>query len=166
MTASEQRNSHRKEMDIVFGTFGRVLAAVLLVGLIGGVGVGIYQAGFTAGAATSGTTVVAPFAGYGWFGPVWGFGGLFCFLGLLLFLFLFFGLLRAILWRGPRGGWGHGSWGHGGPGWGGSGDRDRFRASAWEQRAREIHDEWHRGHDGDRPSTPSSPSGGASGITS
>jgi hypothetical protein len=154
-------------MGIVFGTFIRVVAAVLLVGLLGSVGVGIYQAGFAAGAATTGTTVVAPFAGYGWYGPGWGLGGgILGFLGFLIVLFLFFGLLRALFWRGPRSSWGAGGWGHGGRGWSGSGDADRFRGSGWEQRAREIHDEWHRGHDAGSPAAPTSGSTGPGGTGS
>ena len=128
----------------MFGTIVRVVAAVVLVGLLGTVGVGIYQAGFVAGAATEGATVVAPFAGYGLYGPGWGHGGgFFGFIGTLLFVLLLFGLLRAVFWRGPRA-WG-GGWGHGNP----SADRhgpEAFRGSPWEARAREVHEEWHRRH--------------------
>jgi len=130
----------------VFGTIARIIAVVLLVGLIGGVGVGVYQAGFVAGVASDGATVVAPFAGYGY---GWGFGhgfGFFGFLGTLLFFLLIFGLLRAVFWRGPRG-WGRGPWGYGHHGPDGPdrpGGPEGFRGSPWEDRAREVHDEWHR----------------------
>ena len=141
----------------MFGTIARIVAVVLLVGLIGGVGVSVYQAGFVAGAAAEGATVVAPLAGYGWgFGHGFGFFG---FLGTLLFFLLIFGLLRAIFWRGPRG-WGRGPWGYGHHGSGGP-DRpsgpEAFRGSPWEDRAREVHDEWHRREGGS--------SGGSSGTS-
>jgi hypothetical protein len=153
-------------MDLVFGTFARVIAALVLVGLLGAVGVSIYQAGFVAGAATTGATVVAPYAGYGY---GWGIGhGVFGFFGTLIVIFLVFGLLRAIFWRGPRwgrGGWGYGHHGYGPGGPGGPGGPEGFRGSPWEQRAREYHDEWHRresdregsGSSGSSSSGPSSP---------
>ena len=142
----------------MFGTIARIVAVVLLVSLLGGVGVSIYQAGFVAGAASHGSTVVAPIAGYGY---GWGFGhgfGLFGFLGTLLVIFLVFGLLRAIFWRGSRG-WGRGPWGYGHHGWGGPGSAggpESFRGSPWEERAREVHDDWHRRAGGGEP-----PSGGS-----
>ena len=146
----------------MFGTFGRVIAALVLVGLLGAVGVSIYQAGFVAGAATEGTTVVAPYAyGYGW---GWGIGhGFFGFFGTLIVIFIIFGLLRAIFWRGPR--WGRGPWGYyGHHGYGSKGegsDRgpDGFRGSPWEDRAREVHDEWHRRQGGEGSSGSNTPSG-------
>lgn len=140
----------------MFGTVGRVIAALVLVGLLGAVGVGIYQAGFVAGAAAEGTTVVAPYA-YGW---GWGIGhGFFGFLGTLLFIVIIFGLLRAIFWRGPR--WGRGPWGYGHHGYGKG--EEGFRGSPWEDRAREVHDEWHRRESGGSPgASGGSGSGGSS----
>jgi hypothetical protein len=141
-------------MDLVFGTWARVIAAVVLVGLLGALGVGVYQAGFVAGAATEGATVVAPYA-YGW---GWGIGhGFFGFFGTLLVIFIIFGLLRAIFWRGPRwgGGWGYGHHGYGRP--------DGFRGSPWEDRAREVHDEWHRRQGGETSSGTTGSAGGSSG---
>jgi hypothetical protein len=90
----------------------RFIAALLLVGLVATVGVSIYNAGVSAGIATdvgnaiaSGAPVPAgyyhgPYVGQPW-GHGFGFGG---FILGLLFLFLFFGLLRAVF------GWGR--WGH------------------------------------------------------
>lgn len=140
----------------MFGTIVRFIAAVAVVGLVGAAGVGIYQAGFVAGAAAEGVTVVPPFAGYGWYGPGWGHGfGLFGFLGAVLFVFLLFGLLKALFGRGPRGAW-NGGWGH--PSRHGWGHRpDAFRGGPWEDRAREIHEEWHRRHGSD----PDADAGGA-----
>ena len=131
----------------MFGTFGRLIAGLVLVAILGGVGVSIYQAGFVAGAATSGATVVAPWAGYGW---GWGFGHGFGFLGSLLALFIVLGLIRAVVGGGRRGWHGHGGWGH--RGYGPTGDVstrehgwDAFRGSPFEARAREVHDAWHSG---------------------
>jgi hypothetical protein len=141
----------------------RVIAVILLIAVlvVGGgiVATTAYQAGLsaavttTAGAASA-PVVVPPYAygyGFGWhpYGAGFGFFGL---LGTLLFLFIVFGLIRAIAFRGGpgrRGGWGGGH-GH----------------SPWEDRAHETFDRWHRGaHDesSDRPSSgsstpPSSPS--------
>ncbi len=135
-------------------TIARVLLIFLLVGGAVTLGVSAYNAGVTAGLAQTGQVVVtdggyvapgAAYVGYGW-GWGWGHGfGFFGFLGGLLFLFLFIGLIRAAF-GGPRHGWGQGygprrgGWGYGG----------------WEDRARETHDAWHREHpDGtDRPDRP------------
>ncbi|MCI0347236.1 MAG: hypothetical protein L0221_17630 [Chloroflexi bacterium] len=146
----------------MFGTFARFAAAVVLVVVLGALGVSVYQAGFMAGAAAEGTTVVAPYA-YGW---GWGIGhGFFGFLGTLLVIFLVFGLLRAIFWRGPRwerGGWGHGRHGHGHHGEGSEGP-DGFKGSPWETRAREVHDEWHRRQDSGGSAGSSGSPGGSPG---
>lgn len=138
----------------------RAIAAILLIAVlaIGGglIATTAYQAGLTQAVttATDGTTVVAPVAGYGWggYGYGWhpfGFGfGFFGFLGTLLFLFLIFGLIRAVFFRGGpgRGGWGPG-WG-GGWGPGRPGDHDA-RRKYWESRFGEGFDEWHRrSHEG------------------
>lgn len=117
----------------------RVLAAIVLVGLLVALGAGVYQAGVVAGAAQQGTATVAPWM-YGW-GPGFGFGfGIFHLLGTLFFLFLVFALIRVVLfggsrrrWGGPGGGWNHdaGPMGPRGP-WGPGRD-------AWEERIREYH---------------------------
>jgi hypothetical protein len=147
-----------------FRVVGGILLAVVTIGLAGA----IYQTGFMAGAAgTAGAAnpaVVGPFWGWGW---GWGFGGgLFHLLGLLFFLFLFFGLLR-LVFGGHRRGWGPGPRGYG-RGWGPyDGDHhgpDRF--GAWEDRARQVHDDWHRRQDaaaGAPGSTGTSGSTGSSG---
>jgi hypothetical protein len=132
-----------------------LLLTVLLVG--GGlVATVAYQAGLSASvttvAAPSGTVVVPAYGyGYGWhfFGPGFGFLGL---LGTILFLFIVFGLVRAVVFgfgRGPR----HGH------GWG-PGMRDAYRAR-WETGAHETFEDWHRhAHDetakpvDGRPTTP------------
>ena len=144
----------------MFGTFARVVAALVLIGLLGALGVSVYQAGFVAGAAAEGTTVVAPYA-YGW-GWGWGVGhGFFGFLGTLIVIFIIFGLLRAIFWRGPR--WGGRGWGYGHHGYGPDRSPDGFKGSPWETRAREVHDEWHRGPDSGGSTGSSGSSSGSSG---
>lgn len=133
----------------------RIIPAILLIALLA-IGGGLiansaYQAGLSTAVATatSGATVVVPAYGYG-YGYGWhpfGFGfGFFGFLGTLLFLFLVFGLLRAIFFRGGpgrRGGWGPG-WG-GGPGGWNTGDHDHDRTRNFsESRFGESFEEWHR----------------------
>src|SRR5580765_2068931 len=100
------------------GTFFRFIAFLLLVGLLAVVGVNIYNAGVSAGISTdignaiaSGAPIPAgyyygPYVGHPW-GGGFGFGG---FLIGIFFLFLFFGLIRAIF--------GFGRWGHHGRGYG------------------------------------------------
>jgi hypothetical protein len=129
-------------------TIARALLIVVLIGAAVGIGVTAYDAGVASGLAQTGQVAVtpaypvAPYVGYGWgFGHGFGFFG---FLGMLLFLFLIVGLIRAAF--GGRRGWG-------GPRGGGPGGRGDWRGSAWESRAREIHDEWHHGQTdgGDKP---------------
>ena len=79
---------------------------VLLLGGAAVLGVGAYNAGVAQGIAESGRLVAAPPVGtpvYVWPRP-WGFG-FFPFFPLL-FLFLFFFVVRGMLWRGRR----HGGW--------------------------------------------------------
>jgi hypothetical protein len=146
----------------------RVIAAILLVVVLA-VGGGIiattaYQAGLSTAvttAAADGTTVVAPVVvpayGYGW-GWHPGFG-IFGFFAALFFLFLVFGLIRAIVWRGGPGR--HGGWGRGG--WGGHGTDPGSSRSLWEARAHETFDEWHRGAHAPA-SPPTDPAGPAHGA--
>jgi hypothetical protein len=105
--------------------FGRAIALVLLLVVLGGLGVLAYNAGVTAGATQAAQVVVqdgqpvtvVPYAPY----PYWHGGfGFFGFIFWILGFFLIIGLLRAVFgWgRWGRGGWG-GSGGHGyygGPG--------------------------------------------------
>jgi hypothetical protein len=125
----------------MFGPFLRVLAVIALVAVLGGIGIGVYNAGVNEGltqaaiaaqaAGEDPAVVIPPYAGqygYGWGGgPGFGFFG---FLFAILFLFLVFGLVRAAF------GWGR--WnghGRGGPGgWGGG----------REERIAEYHRELHK----------------------
>lgn len=155
----------------------RIFAAILLIAVlaIGGglIATQAYQAGLHTAVttvATDGTTVVTPVVvpGYG-YGYGWGFGGpgfgFFGFLFGLFFLFLIFGLIRAIFWRG-RGyghGWGpggHGGYGGWGKGWGPGGPTDASGTNPWQSRAHQTFEDWHReAHGGTSGSSASSPAG-------
>ena len=146
----------------------RVIAAILLVAVIAAgaslIAASAYQAGLsTAITTTTGAagTVVTPVVpppypygyGYGWH-PFGFASGIFGFLGTLLFLFIVFALIRAILFRGGpgrHGGWGRGGW----AGYGGYGhDRDRgghTGQSPWEARAHETFEQWHERAHGKPP---------------
>ena len=103
------------------GGFFRFIAFLLLVGLLGVVGVNIYNAGVTAGIASdignaiaSGAPIPAGYYSGAYIGHPGGFGfGDFLF--GLFFLFLFFGLLRAAFGSGRWGdhhrGGGYSKWG-------------------------------------------------------
>lgn len=128
------------------GTFVRVLATLLVVAILVGIGTAVYNAGVTAGlaeqlqqAAASGDAVVAPYPyGYG-YGPYWHGPGFFGVIFGILGIFLLIGLVRAAFGGGRGGGRGHG-----GPG--GWGDR--------QGRMAELHRELHR-----RESTEERPAG-------
>lgn len=138
------------------GIFG-FLAGLLAIGLLVGLGVGVYQAGIAQGIVDAGrypAGAAVPVAGYGGFG--WHGGpGIFGILFGIFFLFLIFGLLRAAFSRG-RGygpGWGYAGYGHG-PGWGkGPGGESGFEG--WreerERRLAEVHRRLHEETDGGAP---------------
>ncbi len=135
--------------------FFRVLAFLLAVGLLVAVGVGIYNAGVTAGIGTD-PGVAAPYAGAPW---GWGWvGGIFGFIFGLFFLFLFFGLIFG-LFRAAFGGWGHGGRHHG---WG------EYRHSRYgsdrERGRRDYFEEWHRELHGETPPAADAPPGEAPGA--
>jgi hypothetical protein len=134
----------------------RIIAAIVLIAVLA-LGGGLiastaYQAGLNtavttatgSGAAVAPVVVPAYGYGYGYGLHPFGFGfGIFGFLGTLLFLFIVFGLIRAIFWRGGygrHGGWGRGGWG--GPG--GPGGPDGSGRSHWETKANETFEDWHR----------------------
>ena len=118
----------------------RVLLTVTLIVVVAGLGFYAYNIGLGQGLAESGKIVApdgalpaagaqplagaAPYAyGPGFYRPFFGFGIFSCFVPIL-FLFLFFGLLRAIFGHGPRG-WGR----HYGP---------------WRKDVPPMFEEWHR----------------------
>jgi hypothetical protein len=150
--------------------FGRALALVLLLVVVGGLGVLAYNAGVSAGISQQAQVVVQdgqPVTVVGYpYGPYWHGGG-FGFLGIIFWIlgfFLIIGLLRAIFgWgRWGRGGWGkHGYYGYGGPGASG-GPGGPGRGFPDGDRVAEWHRELHRrdsGTSGDLGQTP--PAAGA-----
>lgn len=110
----------------MFGVISRVIAVLLVVALVAGIGVFAYQAGVQQGTAqivpNADGAVVAPRVVPYYYGlhPFWfGFGALSC-LVPLFFIFLLvclLNLIRFAIW-GPGWGWGHhhgwrGHWMHG-----------------------------------------------------
>lgn len=133
----------RKEIDFLMGTAFRVVAVLLIVGLLAAIGVSVYDAGVSHGIAQNVATASgAPAVVYGYPGYYghWGFGfGIFGIFFWILGIFLIFALLRAAFgWgRWGRGHWGgYGRGGYGGYGPGGHGQHDDPR--------RAMLDEWHR----------------------
>lgn len=97
------------------GNFLRVLAALALIGVLVAIGLGVYDAGVSAGMAQQGAAVASgapvvvypgPYVGHWGWGPGFGFFGIFFW---ILGIFLVFALIRAAFGfgrgRGP-GGWG------------------------------------------------------------
>jgi len=131
------------------GTFVRVMATLLVVAVVIGIGAGVYNAGVTAGlaeaaqsAAGSGDPVAAPYW-YGYGGPYWHGPGFFGIFFWILGIFLVFALLRAAFGWGRGGGRGPGGRGPGG--WGGR-----------REMMEELHRDLHRrdATEGERPATP------------
>jgi len=126
----------------------RIVAALVLIAAIAGIGFFAYQAGVAQGSpitiqAPSGDAngVPAPYPYYGYGMPFhhpYGFGfGFGCFgpLLALFLLFLAFKSFRLMMW-GPRWGWGH----HRGP-WG----------RHWENGVPPTFEEWHKRAHGEAP---------------
>ena len=118
----------------------RVFATVVLIALLVVIGIGVYNAGVTAGLAETGAAVAsgAPVVYYGpYIGHPYGWGGFgfFGFLFGILVIFLIFGLIRAAF--------GFGRWGKNGRDWGNhhgpSGRSGYF--DEWHRRAHEQGDE-------------------------
>ena len=147
----------------------RFIAAILLIAVlaIGGglIATTAYQAGLSTAVTTvtgSGgavvTPVVIPAYGYGYGWQPFGFmSGIFGSLATIFFLFIVFGLLRAVFFRGGHGR--HGGWGPGGPGgWAGHGHgHDGNGRSRWETRAHETFDDWHGRAHADPPGATTPP---------
>jgi hypothetical protein len=130
------------------GFFG-FLFGLLVVALLVGLGVGVYQAGIAQGIVDAGrypAGATVPVAGAGWEGP-----GFFGILFWIVFLFILFGILRAAFSRGR--GYGPG-WGHHGYGWEPGWSRDPGTGEAgpesWRgERDRRIADLHRRLHEED-----------------
>ena len=120
----------------------RAFATVVLIALLVVIGIGVYNAGVSAGLAETGAAVAsgAPVVYYGpYIGHPWGWGGGPGFFGIffgILFIFLIFGLIRAAFGFGR---WGRHDWGdrHGPSGRGG---RSGY-FEEWHRRAHEPADE-------------------------
>lgn len=136
---------------------GRLIPLTILVALVVGLGFAISQWGGDHGVietvttTADGETVITreggrDFPGFFFF-P-------FAFFGLILFWFLFMGLMKAMFF-GFRGGGGHGpgGWDRGYP----NGEWRRGGRQRWEERARAIHDEWHAGNDHPAPGSSGHP---------
>jgi hypothetical protein len=122
------------------GIFG-VLAAIVVVAVVAGIGIGVYNAGVSEGVAEAArlaqaagespaAVVYPPYIGHPGYG--YGWGGGFGFFGILfgiLFLFLIFGLIRAAF------GWGR---------WGGGGGRGPGGWESRNERIAEMHRELHK----------------------
>ncbi|MFL5684982.1 MAG: hypothetical protein ACJ77D_02900 [Chloroflexota bacterium] len=152
---------------------GLLVVAALVIG--GGIiAQTAYQAGLstavtTAAANAPAGTVVTPVAPYPYpYYGGWGWGHGFPFLGFIgffLFVFLIFGVMRAIFWRGRgwggpggRGGWGGpGGYGPGGYGYGGPGGSSKSGDHDHRARFQEAFDEMHRQSHGEASSTRSDP---------
>jgi hypothetical protein len=126
----------------MFGFF-RVIAALVLIGVLVMIGVGVYNAGVSAGLAETGAAVAsgAPVVYYGpYVGHPWGWGG-FGFFGIffwILGIFLIFALIRAAFGFGRRGR-DYGEWNrHHGPS---RRDGPRDYLDDWHKRAHEPADE-------------------------
>lgn len=146
------------------GFFG-FLATLIVVGLLVGVGAGIYQAGIAqgvvdAGRFPAGATVPVNGYGYGWHGP-----DVFGILFGLFFLFILFGIIRAAFFGG-RGGWGHRGGYRGGYGWGpgwDKGDGPSEGPTSWRADRDSRIADWHRKlHEEETGSTGAGGSPGAS----
>jgi hypothetical protein len=126
MTAILTLRLQIKELDMRNITL-RILAALVLIAALVGVGLLAYNAGSAHQAAITaqGPAAQAGSPAYLYYGPLWwpfpffGFG-FFGLIGAFFLLFLAFGALRLLLW-GPRWGWrrwhrGYGYWREGGKG--------------------------------------------------
>jgi hypothetical protein len=117
--------------------FWRIIVVLVLVAAILGIGFYAYNVGVNQGlaqqvTAQAGGTVPVP---YPYYWPHYGFGFGFGFLGCLIplfLLFLVFGSVRALFWRGPWG-W-HRHMPHGPWGWRREGNKD----------VPPFFEEWHR----------------------
>jgi hypothetical protein len=149
-----------KEMSTMFRALVSVLFALLLVGVLVGVGTEIYQAGVAQGIVDAGrfpAGATVPVTG--------GYQG-FDVLGLffpILFLFILFGILSAAF--SGRRGWGH--HGHGWDrGWDRSDDGDSGAGSWREQRERRMAELHRRLHESEGTEAGGAGSGAPSGASS
>jgi len=149
-----------------YGGGFRVVAAMVLLGVIGLLTAGAYGAGFTAG-QSSGVTNVAPWA----YGGAFGAGHVIGFVVTILVLIILFRLIALVLFGGHHRAWGHHGYWHGegdadrgpgsgpsfGPGYGPGG----WHRSEWRRAGQAAFDEFHRqAHGSEAPPSGGEPSGG------
>ncbi len=131
--------------------FWRVIAVLVILVALAGIGFYAYNAGIANGLAqkvtAQGGQPVVPAAPYPYYWhPFFGFGFLGCLIPLFL-LFLIFGAVRALFWHGPMG-WRRHYWRHGGPwGW-------REGREGEDKDVPPFFEEWHKRAHGETPSEP------------
>ncbi len=146
------------------GSGFRVVAAIVLLGVVALISAGAYAAGFAA-ASPSGTTTMAPWA----YGGAFGAGHVIGFIVTIIILIVMFRLIGLIFFGHRRRAWGH--YGY----WHGEGDAGRFgpgvgpgewHRGEWGPAGQAAFDEFHRrAHATQPPSAGPSPTGpGASGA--
>jgi hypothetical protein len=153
-----------KEMATHMRSFGSILWGLLVVVVLAGIGVAIYNAGLQQGIVQSANLPAGtvPYGYYGWHGD----GGIFGLFFPILFLFILFGIARAAF--GHRHGWGRGygygpgKWGYGrGPWMGPNGPTGQGDREPW---VAEMHRRLHEA-EGTDPQGPASTGGSASGSS-
>ena len=141
-----------------YGSGFRVVAALVLLGVIGLLTAGAYGAGFAAG-QSSGVTNVAPWA----YGGAFAAGHVVGFVVTILVLIILFRLIALVLFGGRHRAWGHHGYWHGegdadrfgpgsGPGFGPGHGPGGWHRSEWRQAGQAAFDEFHRqAHTGEVP---------------
>ena len=128
-----------------YGSGFRVVAALVLLGVIGLLTAGAYGAGFSAG-QSSGVTNVAPWA----YGGAFGAGHVIGFVVTILVLIILFRLIALVLFGHRHRAWGHHGYWHGegdadrGPGSGPGSGPGGWHRSEWRQAGQAAFDEFHR----------------------
>lgn len=141
----------------------RIVTALVMIGILLGLGGLVFRAGYFQGLATDGNWLEGPrqyldlpYRGYG--GHFFGFGFIGCLIPLLLIFFVF-GAMRMIFWRGAypwRGMHHHGPWG---APWMGGHPGEK---ADWEKNAPPMFVEWHRrAHESQPPAGEEKPASSA-----
>lgn len=134
----------------------RIVAALVLLGVIGLLTAGAYGAGFTAGQASGTTSNLAPWA----YGGAFGAGRLVGFIVTIVVLIILFRLIALVLFGHRHRAWGHHGYWHGasdadaGPGFGPGYGPGGWHRSEWRQAGQAAFDEFHRqAHSASAPGT-------------
>ena len=160
LPAGRSRNSgaRRLEMEMRNGGGFRLIAFLLLVGVVAALTAGAYSAGFVAGSGATATNT-SPWI----YGGAFGASGIVGLVVTVIILVAIWRVIRFGFWRhsfrdwDPAGPGGPGApFGPGGPeGWGRHGER-------WQAARRQAFEEWHRQAHGTEPPA-AGPAGGAAG---